>query len=465
MRLLLRTEALTRPRTLAPRPRSRSTSATARSATATTPPTSCRRSAAARTSTRSRPSRSTRRIPGARSVKVVLDQLDGDKLYFQNSEQVPDPLPVRVGAPVGQRQADRRRRSTSSTDRVLLARPPVRAGRGDLLRRPGRLGARDRAVRQGHARDDRRSCTARSATAAYFGPALVLPSDLRRGRDRRRRSSPISVASSCTTERCTRTSTTSRSTSAPAIGRLRFLNAAELATEYVGFRDIVVLDRVPNDISVVTGHHHRGVPDAALARQRARRRTARHPNMGLRNAIDRTRELRALDGQVGAAHGRRHSTGRDRGGRRARRRSVLGRAQAPTRSAAAAGQQRDRAARHRGQRRPEEDGGRCAMRSRRRSSPSAARPAHYSDPGEDRAGARPGRRSPSPFYYYAQFMEENGLRPSSRRTARGSRSSTTTPRCATRGCAQLRADMMRAPVDPELRRPAAGEAGRRLPAA
>jgi hypothetical protein len=38
-----------------------------------------------------------------------------------------------------------------------------------------------------------------------------------------------------------------------SMGKLRFLTAAQLETEYVNFRDIVVLDRVPNDISVVMG--------------------------------------------------------------------------------------------------------------------------------------------------------------------------------------------------------------------
>ncbi|MDH5672540.1 MAG: PEP/pyruvate-binding domain-containing protein [Myxococcales bacterium] len=38
-----------------------------------------------------------------------------------------------------------------------------------------------------------------------------------------------------------------------AYGQLRFITAEELATEYVSFRDIVVLDHVPNDISVTLG--------------------------------------------------------------------------------------------------------------------------------------------------------------------------------------------------------------------
>ncbi|HXK53125.1 MAG TPA: hypothetical protein PK405_00420, partial [Hyphomicrobiales bacterium] len=38
-----------------------------------------------------------------------------------------------------------------------------------------------------------------------------------------------------------------------ALGRLRFITAAELEIEYVSYRDIVVLDNVPNDISVVMG--------------------------------------------------------------------------------------------------------------------------------------------------------------------------------------------------------------------
>jgi len=38
-----------------------------------------------------------------------------------------------------------------------------------------------------------------------------------------------------------------------SMGRLVFMSAEELETDYVGYRDIVVLDTIPNDISVVSG--------------------------------------------------------------------------------------------------------------------------------------------------------------------------------------------------------------------
>ena len=68
---------------------------------------------------------------------------------------------------------------------------------------------------------------------------------------------------------------------AESIGRLRFVNAAELEDTYITFRDIVVLDNVPNDISVTQGiitaefqtplshinvlSRNRGTPNMALA--------------------------------------------------------------------------------------------------------------------------------------------------------------------------------------------------------
>lgn len=67
---------------------------------------------------------------------------------------------------------------------------------------------------------------------------------------------------------------------ATGMGRLVFITAKELDTSYVGFRDIVVLDAVPNDISVTSGiitqmfqtplahinvlSHNRGTPNMAL---------------------------------------------------------------------------------------------------------------------------------------------------------------------------------------------------------
>jgi len=80
-----------------------------------------------------------------------------------------------------------------------------------------------------------------------------------------------------------------------AIGQVRFVKTADLATVYVGFRDIVVLDSSPGDISVTaaliseefqTPLSHINVP----AQNRGT------PNMGLRKAMTNP-TLRALEGK------------------------------------------------------------------------------------------------------------------------------------------------------------------------
>ena len=80
-----------------------------------------------------------------------------------------------------------------------------------------------------------------------------------------------------------------------AIGKLRFVKAAELETNYVGFRDMVVLDKVPNDISVVAGLITQEF-QTPLSHVNVLAQNRKTPNMGLRNATTNA-QLKALDGK------------------------------------------------------------------------------------------------------------------------------------------------------------------------
>ena len=80
-----------------------------------------------------------------------------------------------------------------------------------------------------------------------------------------------------------------------SLGRLRFMTSEQLETEYVTFRDIVVLDAVPNDISVVTGIIT-GEFQTPLSHINVLSQNRGTPNMGLRDAHE-DEDLRALDGQ------------------------------------------------------------------------------------------------------------------------------------------------------------------------
>src|SRR5690606_9617508 len=87
-------------------------------------------------------------------------------------------------------------------------------------------------------------------------------------------------------------------------GRLVFLTAAQLAGTYVGFRDIVVLDAVPNDISVTSGIITQEF-QTPLSHINVLSQNRGTPNMGLKGAHANP-ALRALENkwvrlQVGPA--------------------------------------------------------------------------------------------------------------------------------------------------------------------
>ena len=82
---------------------------------------------------------------------------------------------------------------------------------------------------------------------------------------------------------------------ATSIGKVRFVKAADLGSIYLNFRDIVVLDRVPNDISVVVGMITEEF-QTPLSHINVLAQNRHIPNMGLRGATTNA-ELKALDGK------------------------------------------------------------------------------------------------------------------------------------------------------------------------
>ena len=82
---------------------------------------------------------------------------------------------------------------------------------------------------------------------------------------------------------------------AESYGRLRFVAAEDLETSFVTFRDIVVLDRVPNDISVTQGIITAEF-QTPLSHVNVLSQNRGTPNMALRGAMESS-ELRALEGQ------------------------------------------------------------------------------------------------------------------------------------------------------------------------
>ena len=82
---------------------------------------------------------------------------------------------------------------------------------------------------------------------------------------------------------------------ATSVGRLVFITAAELETEFVNFRDIVVLDAVPNDISVTQGIITQTF-QTPLAHINVLSQNRNIPNMALRDAWVNS-NLRKLEGK------------------------------------------------------------------------------------------------------------------------------------------------------------------------
>jgi hypothetical protein len=80
------------------------------------------------------------------------------------------------------------------------------------------------------------------------------------------------------------------------VGRLRFLRSADLETTYLSYEDLVVIDEVPNDITLVRGLISQTF-QTPLSHVNVLSRNRGTPNMGLRGAMDNP-ELRALEGKL-----------------------------------------------------------------------------------------------------------------------------------------------------------------------
>jgi hypothetical protein len=234
-------------------------------------------------------------IPGARSVKVVFDQLDpsGDgALYFQNSVEYPIHHEFAFAhlsggdLPIVSTLAEFNETEYSSPERrFILGAVTFYEGPGSWALEispydsasPEMITSLYRAVRD----------------ATYFGPALgfhptsesiedllsELPGD-------------IDIITSQTLYDGIDYQPLNLGT---GVGRLRFVNAAELADIYLSPTDLVVLDKVPNDITVVAGLIT-GEFQTPLSHVNVLAQNRKTPNMGLREAPD-NEKLRALEGE------------------------------------------------------------------------------------------------------------------------------------------------------------------------
>jgi pyruvate,water dikinase len=231
-------------------------------------------------------------LPGARSLKVVMDRANGNALYFQNSQKYKihfDFVAANLsgkGLPTVTSLAEFNRTEYFSSDRrFLLGAVTYYEGPNAWVLEMAPYDTGSAAMFESFYNAIRK--------AAYFGPALAFhPTSQAIEIEAKNFSSDVRVK---TTEALYADIDYQPLNLGEAIGRLRFVNASALDATYVGFRDIVVLDRVPNDISVVAGLITEEF-QTPLSHVNVLAQNRHTPNMGLRKATSST-TLRALDGQ------------------------------------------------------------------------------------------------------------------------------------------------------------------------
>lgn len=231
------------------------------------------------------------RLPGARSAKVVLDQYD-DALYFQNSKRfqihydfVSEHLsggdlpivPALSSFGASEYYTPDRRFILGAVSYYegpavwALELSPYDTASAEMIRRLYEAVGR----------------------ASYFGPALKFhPTSEAILSTARKLPESVQVI---TTDELYRQIDYQPLTLGEALGRVRFVRAADLEHEYLSYRDIAVLDAVPNDIAVVAGLVTEQF-QTPLSHVNVLAQNRRTPNMGLRGAFEH-QALRALEGK------------------------------------------------------------------------------------------------------------------------------------------------------------------------
>jgi len=231
-------------------------------------------------------------IPGARSAKTVIDRLDGNRLYVQNSNKYPihwDFASANLsgdGKPIVPALADFNTTEYYSPSRRFLLGAlthyegpdkwcyeiaPYDTSSADMIAGAYALLAENAFI----------------GSKLYFHPTsetvqTVVPK------------LPKSVKV-ITTDELFEGIDYQALNLAESYGQLRFITAEELATQFVTFRDIVVLDHVPNDISVVMGIITSEF-QTPLSHVNVLSMNRGTPNMALRDAYN-NKTLRNLEGK------------------------------------------------------------------------------------------------------------------------------------------------------------------------
>jgi hypothetical protein len=232
-------------------------------------------------------------VPGARSMKFVIDQADGDALYFMNSNKYPihwdfasKLLSTANGKPPVGMLADFNQTEYYSPERRFLLGAITHYEGPDVWTLELSPYDTASAAMMEKAFDA-------IVPKAFFGKKLFFhPTSEAVGREAEKLPASVPIK---TTDQLFEQISFQPLNLGSSVGRLRFLTVAELETTCVSFRDIVVLDHVPNDLSVTLGIVTEEF-QTPLSHINVLARNRKIPNMWLRDAF-KNPKLREQDGQ------------------------------------------------------------------------------------------------------------------------------------------------------------------------
>ncbi|MDB5051939.1 MAG: hypothetical protein JWO30_5010 [Fibrobacteres bacterium] len=231
-------------------------------------------------------------IPGATSLKSVIDLADGGALYFQNSKeykihwQFTSSNLSGNGKPIVPPLSQFNQTEYYSPDRRFILGTVTR------YEGPG-IWAYEIAPYDNASAEMITTAYNKIADACYCGDSLYFhPSSQAVELEAKKLPASVKII---TSEKLFQGIDYQPLNYATGIGRLVFTTAKDLETEYVGFRDIVVLDAVPNDISVTSGIITQEF-QTPLSHINVLSQNRGIPNMGLHGAVT-DQKLLALEGK------------------------------------------------------------------------------------------------------------------------------------------------------------------------
>ncbi len=232
-------------------------------------------------------------IPGARAAKTVIDRMEGDKLYFQNSktyqihwEFVSEHLSGGE-LPVVPDLASFNTTEYFSPDRRFIL--------GSLSYYEGpKIWAYEISPYDTASAAMIQLAYEAIQKATYFGDELYFhPTSDSVAVEAKKLPATVKII---TTDDIYAGTDYQPLTLGKGVGQLKFIKAADLAVEYVSYKDVVVMDEAPNDISVVQGLITAEF-QTPLSHVNVLSQNRGTPNMGLKGAMS-NEELRALEGKL-----------------------------------------------------------------------------------------------------------------------------------------------------------------------